>query len=276
MNQENALAKARENGILIAAHRGVAGGNIPCNTIAAFEAALRQGADILEADLAPSGDGQLLIFHPKKEKQHLGVDVHLNEMPMSEIRQLRYTNVDRDPTQFGILTLDEFLESFKNRCIINLDHAWDDIPQMVQTVRRHGMTEQILMKSPDKLKFAQTMEELAPEMMYMPIFKEKDTMTEVLEGMKINYVGAEVVFAQEDSYLASEEYIRSHHDKGRLLWANPIIYYYKSQLTGGHSDDIAVASDPEHGWGWLMDKGFDILQTDWVMPLWYYRGHRNR
>ena len=65
MNQENALAKARENGILIATHRGVAGGNIPCNTIAAFEAALRQGADILEADLAPSGDGQLLIFHPK-------------------------------------------------------------------------------------------------------------------------------------------------------------------------------------------------------------------
>lgn len=274
MNQENALKRARENGILIAAHRGVAGGNIPCNTIAAFEAALRQGADILETDLAPSGDGDLLIFHPKKEKAHLGVDVHLNEMTMDEIRQLRYTNVDRDPTQFGILTLDEFLETFKNRCLINLDHAWDHIPQVVQTVRRHGMMEQILMKSPDKPEFAKAMEELAPEMMYMPIFKEKDTMTELLETMNVNYVGAEVVFKHEDSCLISEEYIRSHHEKGRLIWVNPIIYYYKSQLSGGHSDDVAVASDPEYGWGWLMDKKIDILQTDWVMPLWYYRNQR--
>ena len=134
--------------------------------------------------------------------------------------------------------------------------------------------EQILMKSPDKPEFAKAMEELAPEMMYMPIFKEKDTMTELLETMNVNYVGAEVVFKHEDSCLISEEYIRSHHEKGRLIWVNPIIYYYKSQLSGGHSDDVAVASDPEYGWGWLMDKKIDILQTDWVMPLWYYRNQR--
>ena len=37
--------KVKEKGVLIAAHRGVAGGNIACNTIEAFEAALIQGAD---------------------------------------------------------------------------------------------------------------------------------------------------------------------------------------------------------------------------------------
>lgn len=276
MNHENALIRARKNGVIIAAHRGVAAGNIPCNTLPAFEAALRQGADMLETDIVRGGDGTLLIFHVKKEKAHLGADVHLEQMNLEEVRQLRYTNVDRDPTPYGILTLDEFLETFKNRCLINLDHAWDDIPQVVETVRRHGMMEQILMKSPDKLKFAQAMEELAPEMMYMPIFKEKDTMTEQLEQMNVNYVGAELVFANEDSYLASDEYIQSHHDKGRLLWSNPILYHYKAQLTGGHNDDIAVSADPESGWGWLMDKGFDILQTDWVMPLWHFRAQRSK
>ena len=268
MNDQNALVKARQSkGVLVAAHRGVAAGNIPCNTLPAFEAALRQGADMLETDLAPSGDGELLIFHPKKEKQHLGVDVHLDQMTMPEIRQLRYTNVDRDPTDYGLVTLDEFLETFKNRCLINLDHGWDHIPQMVEAVRRHGMTDQVLIKAPDKLKFAEEMAALAPEMMFMPIFKEKDTLTEQLEQMNINYVGAELVFAKDDSVLASEAYIKSHHDKGRLLWSNPIIYYYKSQLTGGHSDDVAVAGDPENGWGWLIDRGFDILQTDWTLQL---------
>ena len=278
MNVRNALAEARrQRGVLVAAHRGVAGGNIPCNSLPAFEAALRQGADILETDLALSGDGQLLIFHPKKEKAHLNKDIHLNEMTMEQIRELRFVNIDNDPTAYGILTLDEFLEQFKNRCLINLDHGWDDdMGLMIDAVRRHAMEEQVLIKAPAKLKYAQIMGELAPDMMFMPIYKEEDTMTELLEQMNVNFVGAELVFAREDSVFASEAYIRSHQDKGRLLWANPILYYYKSQLTGGHNDDIAVTSDPEFGWGWLVDKGFDILQTDWPMPLRHFLDNRNK
>ena len=278
MNGNNALLQARrERGVLIAAHRGVSGGNIPCNSLAAFEAALRQGADMLETDLALSGDGQLLIFHPKKEKAHLNKDIHLNEMTMEQIRELRFVNIDNDPTAYGILTLDEFLERFKNRCLINLDHGWDDdMGLMIDAVRRHAMEEQVLIKAPAKLKYAQIMEELAPDMMFMPIYKEEDTMTELLEQMNVNFVGAELVFAREDSVFASEAYIRSHQDKGRLLWANPILYYYKSQLTGGHNDDVAVTGDPEFGWGWLVDKGFDILQTDWVMPLRSFLDNRGK
>lgn len=275
MNEQNTLARARrERGVLVAAHRGVAAGNIPCNTLPAFEAALRQGADMLETDLTTSGDGQLLVFHPKKERQHLGADVHLEQMTMEEISLLRYTNVDRDSTDYGILTLDAFLETFKNRCFINLDHGWDFMDKMVEAVRRHGMEEQVLIKAPDKIKFVDAMEELAPDMMFMPIYKEKDNLTELLESRNVNFVGAELVFATEASDLIQDDYIRSHHDKGRLLWCNPIIYYYKAQLTAGHSDDVAVAGDPEYGWGWLMDKGFDILQTDWIMPLRHFIDHR--
>lgn len=276
MYHQNPLAFAREQkGVLIAAHRGISGGNIPCNSIAAFEAALRQGADILETDLTLSGDGVLLAFHPKKERCHLNMDVHLNEMTMEQIRQLRYVNIDNDPTPYGILTLDEFLETFKNRCLINLDHGWDDdIALMINAVRRHAMEDQILIKTPAKLKYFQAMEELAPEMMFMPIYKDEDTMTEVLEKMNVNFVGAELVFSGEDSVFCQESYIRSHHDKGRVLWVNPILYYYKAQLTGGHNDDIAVTSDPEFGWGWLADKGYDILQTDWVMPMRHFLNNR--
>lgn len=266
--------EANRRGVLIAAHRGVASGNVPCNTLPAFEAALRQGADILETDVALSGDGSLLVFHPGKEKQHLGMDVHLEQLSMEEIRNLRYTNVDRDPTDYGILTLDAFLETFKNRCFINLDHGWEDMRGTIEAVRRHGMEEQILLKAPDKTEYLDIIEELAPDMMFMPIIKEKDTVTEMLEGRNINYVAAELVFTKDDSYLVSEEYIQSHKVKGRLLWCNPLVYYYKSQLTGGHNDDVAVSGDPEYGWGWLMDKGFDILQTDWTLALRHFVDNR--
>ena len=275
MSNLNALAKARQDrGVLIAAHRGMAAGNIPCNTIAAFETALCQGADMLETDLTVSGDGELLIFHPKKEKQHLNKDVHLEQMTMEEIRQLRYVNIDNDPTLCGIATLDEFLETFKNRCLINLDHGWKCMEQMIAAIRRHHMEEQILIKAPDKLQFAEQVEALAPDIMFMHIYKDVDTMTETLERMNINFVGAELVFAKDDSVLCSDEYIASHHNKGRMLWCNSILYYYKAQLSGGHSDDVAVTGDPDYGWGWIIDKGFDIIQTDWIMPLRHYINNR--
>lgn len=57
---------------LIAAHREVSGGNIPCNTLDAFDAALYRGADMVELDVASSMDGRLFVFHPGMESAHLG------------------------------------------------------------------------------------------------------------------------------------------------------------------------------------------------------------
>ena len=189
------------------------------------------------------------------------------EMTAEEVRQLRYVNSCNAVTDYGMPTLDEFLEIYKNRCLINLDHAWDFFPVLVKAVRRHGMEDQILLKAPAKVEYAKVLEELAPDMMFMPIYKEEDTLTAQLEQMNINFVGAELVFAKDDSPLAQDDYIRSHKKAGRLLWCNAILYNCKKPLSGGHTDDVAVTGDPDSGWGWIVDKGFDIIQTDWVMPL---------
>lgn len=45
------LIDSAKNHIIIVAHRGVSGGNIPCNTLAAYEIAVSQGADMIEIDL---------------------------------------------------------------------------------------------------------------------------------------------------------------------------------------------------------------------------------
>ena len=60
MNMMN-LKEAASRRILITAHRGVSAGNIPCNTIPAYETALVQGADVLEIDVTMSGEGTLFI-----------------------------------------------------------------------------------------------------------------------------------------------------------------------------------------------------------------------
>lgn len=271
------LNEARaEKGILIATHRGEVCGNIPHNSLPAFEAALRMGSDMLETDITLTGDGVPVIFHPRQELNQLKQDVHIDQMSWDEVKELRYVNDCRAATQWGILTLDEFLEAFKGRAFLNLDHCWHYFEPVIKAVRRHNMLDQVLMKAPGNMEYAQAMEQLAPDMMFMTICKQEDTVTEALEKMDINLVGVELVFATDDSPLVDDAYIQAQHDKGRLLWCNTILYNYLKPLSGGHTDDISVTEDPDKGWGWVVEKGFDIIQTDWTLALRQYLQNRSK
>ena len=279
MKKINTIKELREKkGVLIATHRGMVTGNIPHNTLPAFETAIRHGTDMIETDLTMCKDGTIVIFHPRQEKNHLGLDVHIDEMTIEEVKELRYLNDCRAVTDFGILTLDEFLEIYKNRCLINLDHGWHFFPEMLHAVKKHGVEDQVLIKTPMKcmedLEYAKIIEKIAPDMMYMPIYKNEDLLTETLEEMDINFIGAELVFEEESNVLATKAYMQSHHDKGRLLWCNSILYNCKKPLSGGHTDDISVSVDPDLGWGWIVDRGFDIIQTDWTLALRTYLNER--
>ena len=252
---------------LIVAHRGVSGGNIPCNTIPAYETALKQGADMIETDLSITADGHLVIFHPGMEKDHLLSDKKIPELTIDEVRELRYANFDSAPTQFGLVMFDDLLEQFKGRCYINIDKFWGCPEEIYRAVKHHGMIEQVLVKSALSEKVLSVLENVAPEIPFVPVVREAHPMHEELKHRNINYVGAEVLFAKDDSPLASEEFIDMMHREGKLVWVNSIIYDYKKQIAGGHSDDTALSESMEKGWGWLADRGFDFIQTDWPMML---------
>lgn len=258
--------KAKKN-IIVVAHRGASGGNIPCNTMAAYEIALMQGADMLEIDVDCTRDGELIIFHPGMEKPHLGKFTRLPFLKYDTVKKLRYRNVDETPTQFGVSKLDDFLEQFKGRCFINVDKFWGNPEKIYNAIKRHDMVEQMLVKSSMSPKVIKVLEELAPELPFMPIVKEEHPSHEELLKRNVNYVGVEVLFKKDDSLLASSDFIERMHRDNTLVWVNSIIYDYKVQLSGEHSDDTALTVSRDYGWGWLADRGFDFIQTDWPMML---------
>ena len=258
--------KAKEN-IIVVAHRGAAGGNIPCNTMAAYEIALKQGADMLEVDLNCSRDGKLFLFHPMMELSHLNRPVLLNMLSYKTVSKMRYVNYDRAQTQFGIASFDDFLERFKDRCYINIDKFWSNPEKIYEVIKSHGMTEQCLVKSKPSEKVFRLLEEMAPDLPFMPIVQDSHNCHSELLKRNINYVGVEAVFSDDSSHLASEEFIEKMHNDDILVWVNSIIFSYKKQLAGGHSDDTALTESEDKGWGWLADKGYDFIQTDWPMML---------
>ena len=259
---------------MIVAHRGVWGGNIPGNIPASFEAALMQGADMIELDVSITRDGELFVFHPGMEPTFLKSSTLLRDMTACEARKLRYHNGDGTPTQFPISTFDEVLEQLKGRCYINVDKFLDNPDPISRAIRRHNMMDQVLVKSKPSEEVTRTLEALAPDVSYMLILRDKDDATDAILKRNVNYVGAEVLFTTEDSELATTEYIHRMHEKNLLVWVNSIVYNYQDVLAAGHNDDISVAGNPDAGWGWLLDKGYDMIQTDWPVMLRQYMAQR--
>ncbi len=258
--------RARQH-IIVVAHRGASGGNIPCNTTAAYEIALKQGADMLETDVSCSIDGELFIFHPFMELAHLSKPLNLSLMPINLISKMHYTNYDNTSTQFTVETFDDFLETFKNRCFINIDKFWSNPEKIYSALKRHGMVDQCVVKSKYSDEILDFMEQAAPDLQYMLVTDDENFPHEEIMKRNMNYIGAEVLFYNDSSFLASRAFTDKMHADNKLVWVNSIIYDYKQQIAAGHSDDHALTVSEDEGWGVLADRGFDMIQTDWTGML---------
>ena len=135
---ENYLATLRGH-VLIAAHRGAAGGNVPCNSLLGYRAALRQGADVIELDVSRSLDGTLYCFHPCMEPRFVRSEKLISQMRDGEVRKLRLVNLDGAATAEPVPLLEEALRLLQGKCRVNIDKFWDDVPGISALVRRLGM-----------------------------------------------------------------------------------------------------------------------------------------
>jgi len=260
---------------LIAAHRGVEGMNIPCNTLEAYEIALSQGADIIETDVAKTADGELIIFHTSTENRQFndkGLDV--TKMTVAEVKEIPLCGSNLGKTQYRVPTLDEALETLKGRCLINLDRAWDLFPEVLKVVDKHNMRQQILLKGGMDDAHYTFLEECAPDIGYLACFGNDGDGWEEVKRRSINLVGAELVFDSEDARICQPKFLKDMHDEGYVAWGNGIVFDYRRILAGGHTDDQSVLGDPDGGWGWFIDREFDIIQTDWTLALAQYLDKR--
>jgi glycerophosphoryl diester phosphodiesterase len=262
--------------VLLCAHRGVSGANIPCNSMAAFKAAVMSGADMIELDVTKSIDGKHYVFHPGMEHAHLRRKKLISVMRSSGVEKLRFVNQDDCPTDFGISTLADVLDYLRGKCYINVDKYWTDIPGITAIIRKCGVEKQAVVKTAIKDRYINELIRYAPDLMFMPIVKHKDEITHGLIERGINCIGAEVLFEKEDEPVASPEYIESMHGKGLVVFANAIVYNKNDVIAAGHSDDNSFVISPDYGWGWLADRGFDIIQTDFCPLAAKYLSERNK
>lgn len=253
----------------LAAHRGVNGANIPCNTLLAYKIAIDQGADIVEIDVAKSKDGEYFVFHPGTEFAYLKTGKTVAEMTAEEVASTPILNNDEAETHYRIPTLAETFAFLKDKVYINVDKFQTDVKGITEQIRNAHVEKQVIVKSDPIEEKIREIERYAPDLMYMPFVKHVDRITDKLRR-RVNCIGAEVLFDSESDEVAGRRYTDAMHNKGLLVWGNSIIYDETAVLSAGMTDDISLEMGGEYGWGKLFGLGFDIIQTDWLLAAKQY------
>jgi glycerophosphoryl diester phosphodiesterase len=104
-------AEKQMAGIRIFGHRGARGrGNPPENSLAAFQAAIDQGADGIELDLFLTKDNQLIVFHDDDLERMTDEKGNITSRTLDDLIKLRLKDVDGNFTDQQIPTYKEVLD----------------------------------------------------------------------------------------------------------------------------------------------------------------------
>lgn len=267
--------KLAQKKCLIAAHRGSWGGNIAQNTVGAYKAALQMGADIVETDVNATTDGVLYSFHDGNEQRVFGMEKSIRQMDSKEVESYHPINTCNELTAARINRLTEVLDFLSHGELLNIDRAWNIIPQLLEVLDRYPNAKyQVVIKAPLKAKAAYEYLNAHPvKYMFMPICYSFEDVEAALSYPDLNVVGCEIIAFDEQMELFSDESIQRIHDRNLFVWVNAVTLgdVGVRPLYAKLDDDVSVLEDPSLGWGKLFEKKIDVMQTDWPALLYQYR-----
>lgn len=259
-----------EDYIMLVAHRGD-WRNAPENSIRAIENCIKIGVEIVEIDIRMTKDSQLILMHDLTLDRTSTGKGKIADWPLDSIRTLYLRNGAGMPTQYKIPTLEETLWLIKDKpVLLNLDKAWDYLPETFKVLRKTGVIKQCIFKGNDAYETMRTKHgKLLDSIIYMPmvwppdynIYKKPehriaDPVLYTKNYMdNLNPLAFEVIYNTDKSVIF--EVIDLMRSKKVAVWVNTLW----PELCAGHNDDLAIDAPDEH-WGWVIGRHANIIQTD--------------
>ena len=210
---------------LILGHRG-ASAYAPDNTRAAFELAVKMGADGVETDIHLTKDGIPVIQHNYEIDHNSDGTGYVEEMTYEELLQYDFGSWKGEEFKGErILTLDEALEIAKRSMrLINLElkqtkHVDSPIVEKtLELVKKHKMTDRVLFSSFDH-RLMQKVQQLCPEVLIGALYDEtevrQNNISEILKDAPQYVADLGFDFANPHvDYLCEEGIVERYEQKG--------------------------------------------------------------
>ena len=263
--------------VLVAAHRGLAGrstgnwGKYPENSLPAIARCIEAGIDIVEIDVQKTKDGQLILMHDSKVDRTTDGTGAIADLTLAEIRKLHLRlgvgGTNAPVTKEPVPTLEEVMTLAKDKCMVNLDKAWIIVPECCVVLKKTGTLRQAIFKSSYNANRCEVdFANLNPPVFFMPIIlHKKDWQKKTEQGWaqmepytrKIHPCAFELVFVSDEDPIAAPDVIARIKKSGARAWINTMW----DSLDAGHTDEKSL-KDPSAGWGWAIERGANVIQTD--------------
>ncbi|MBP5619391.1 MAG: glycerophosphodiester phosphodiesterase family protein [Bacteroidaceae bacterium] len=271
---EDRAEKLRENlfhnpkYVTVVAHRGD-WRNHPENSLPAFQSCIEMGVDMIEIDLQRTKDGELILMHDRTVDRCTNGKGKISEMTYDEIQRLRLRpQHSASITRNHIPTLEEVLNLCKGKILINIDKGYDYFQQVYELMEKTGTTNQVIIKSGHSLeKIRKENGTVLSKVIYMPIvnLNSEDAEARIDEFITIHPVAVECCIDKYNQNV--ERLLQKLRDAGIKIWINSIW----ASLCDGHDDDRAVElGEPNESWGWILDRGATLIQSDRPRELLQY------
>jgi len=204
------------------------------NSLAAFEAAAKAGADYFECDVRTTSDGKLVLMHDSRVDRTTTGTGAVAEMTFDAVRALAF----KPPASAGpVPTFDEALNLARVAGIgVYVDVKSATAPQLVDAIRKNRMQERVVIYAGKKL--LQEIEAIAAEMKGMPEARNASTLGDLLESMPLRVVAF-------DANDFKDELIAAAHAKKAMVFV-----------------DRLGSADNETAWEDAIRRGADGIQTD--------------
>lgn len=259
--------------VTVVAHRGDWRG-APENSLQAYQNCIEMGVDMIEIDIHKTKDNVLVIMHDETLNRTSDGKGKISDHTYAEIQKLGLRSQhDAWITRHKIPTLEEVLNLCKGKILINIDKGYDYFQDVLALTEKTGTTSQIIIKS-GKLP-EQVMRENADVLskaIYMPIIRlnAKNAEQIVHENLQLKPVAIECCIDHYDEQV--EKLLQQIRQAGVKVWINSLW----PSLCDSHDDDRAVEmKDPDGAWGWILERGATLIQTDRPTELiQYLRKHK--
>lgn len=282
-NRMNLLrSKEKTDYVWVAAHRADYV-FAPENSIPALENAIYFGADMIETDVRLTKDGHIVMMHDYTVDRMTNGTGRVSDLTLAEIKTLQLRNNWGGSTKYQVPTLEEFIQVAKGKVCLYLDKAGYDLPgheeghlvkELLKVLRKNNVLEEsifVLDWSYEKAKkiFGSDLEKV----IYCPVIDDKipnldDYVNEYIQ--KLSPIAFQFRFKSLDT--------RTYQLLPKVLnsGSKAFVAATWNEHTANHSDQVSIFKRPSEGWGWLIEQGFRILETNYVRDLIQYLNSENR
>ncbi len=254
----NHLNNPSDKYVLVTAHRGD-WRNAPENSIQAIKNCIEMGVDIVEIDVRMTKDSVLVLMHDKTLDRTTTGEGSVSDWTLDSLQTINLKNGCGVATHHKIPTLEEAMQVIHGKILVNLDKCSDYMDKAFEVIENTGTLDQVIFKGKKDLDAVnEQYGNLLDKIIYMPIIRKSTPYLEAhVDDFLTEYhpVAFEVIYSTDDSPMF--DVIETIKENDCRVWVNTLW----ESLCGEHDDDRAV-NDPDGSWGWVIEHGANIIQTD--------------